>query len=307
MRKRTWAAMVCAAVVAGAVLAGCSSGTGTAGPESPAAAEGTAPSVTEGAEAEAENSEGVSRETESGGKPGTGLTSQEYVEAMGHGWNLGNSFDGVNTDETEADAGETAWGNPEVTRELIHAVKEKGFSSIRIPMTLFRRYEEEDGIWVIDQEWLARYKEVIDWAVDEGLYVMANIHHDSWIWLKDWDGDPSSEEYVRFVKLWEQLADYLKEEPEQVCFETINEPDFVGDSDEEKQEKLDAINRAAYEAIRASGGGNATRMIVMPTLWTNYEKCDPLLKLIQDLEDDHLIATVHYYSEWVYSSNLGIT
>lgn len=236
---------------------------------------------------------------------GEQLTSQAYVEAMGHGWNLGNSFDGVDTDQEKEDEGETAWGNPKVTRELIRAVKAKGFQSIRIPMTLARRYGEDESC-TIDEDWLARYKEVVDWAVEEGLYVMVNIHHDSWIWLKEWDGDTQSEEYVRFVKLWEQLAGYFKDEPEQVCFETINEPDFVG-SDEEKQEKLDAVNLAAYHAIRESGGKNGDRMIVMPTLSTSFEKCDPLLALIQSLDDDHIIATVHYYGEWVYSANLGIT
>lgn len=116
-----------------------------------------------------------------------------------------------------------------------------------------------------------------------------------------------SPEYVRFVQLWEQLADYFMGEPEQVCFETINEPQFNDGTDEEKQEKLDAINLAAYHAIRESGGKNGTRMIVIPTLNTNHEKCAPLLKLIQGLNDKNIIATVHYYGEWVYSANLGIT
>ncbi len=233
-------------------------------------------------------------------------TSQQYVEAMGHGWNLGNSFDGFNSDEG-AISDETSWGNPVVTRELIRSIKTKGFDSIRIPLTLSTRYEEADGKCVIDADWLARYKEVVDWAVDEGLYVMVNIHHDSWIWLSGWDGDLGSAEYVRFIQLWEQLADYLKDEPAQVCFETINEPQFNEGSDKEKQEKLDKINLAAYQVIRKSGGNNASRMIVMPTLNTNHGNCAPLLELIQGLDDKNIIATVHYYSEWVYSANLGIT
>ena len=232
--------------------------------------------------------------------------SQRYVEAMGHGWNLGNSFDGFNTDKG-AVSDETSWGNPVVTRELIKAVKANGFQSIRMPMTLVTRWIEQDGKVVINKEWLARYKEVIDWAVDEGLYVMVNIHHDSWNWLSAWDGNEDSVEYVRFVQLWEQLADCFKDEPEQVCFETINEPQFNDGSDEEKQAKLDKLNLAAYYTIRESGGKNDKRMIVMPTLNTNYEKCAPLLTLIQGLKDENIIATVHYYSEWVYSANLGIT
>lgn len=311
--------VLCAAVLAVSSLGACSSQTSGSAAQNAASAEADKnaddKSSDAGTAAEESPAEDSGQETEgetenkaaSEGQKTFTLTSQEYVEAMGHGWNLGNSFDGVDTDESEEDQGETEWGNPVVTRELIHSIKEQGFDSIRIPMTFFKRYTEEDGKYTAAPDWLARYKEVIDWAVEEDLYVLANIHHDSWIWLKYWDGDKESEEYVRFVQLWEQLADVLKDEPEQVCFETINEPDFDDETDEEKQEKLDAINLAAYEVIRKSGGNNAERMIVIPTLNTNHEKCDPLLKLIQSLDDDHIIATIHYYSEWVFSANLGIT
>lgn len=235
--------------------------------------------------------------------------SEEYVAAMGAGWNLGNSFDGVDTDLNAEDKGETAWGNPPVTKELIHAVKEKGFQSIRIPLTLYHRYTEENGVCTIDPKWLARYKEAVDWALEEGLYVMVNIHHDSWIWLKEWDGNTASSEYKRFTQLWEQLAAYLADEPKQVCFETINEPQFSEKENVTDQQRLDSLNQAAYDIIRKSGGNNAARMIVMPTMNTNHEeeKVQGLLKFMQGLNDPNLIATVHYYSEWVYSANLGIT
>lgn len=238
--------------------------------------------------------------------------SQRYVEAMGSGWNLGNSFDGFEADLDKEDNGELAWGNPKVTRELLTAVKEKGYDSIRIPFTIHRRYTvnenvgEDDYKYVINESWLRRYKEVVDWAVDEGFYVMINIHHDSWIWLKQWDGDKSSEEYRMYTDFWNQLAEYMADEPEQVCFETINEPDFVESGELTPQQKLDEINRTAYDIIRGTEG-NEKRMIVMPTILTNYEKGAPLYRLIEELDDENIIATVHYYSEWVYSANLGKT
>lgn len=133
---------------------------------------------------------------------------------------------------------------------------------------------------------------------------MVNIHHDSTEWLKYWDGNKSSEEYRKYTDFWKQLADYMKDEPEQVCFETINEPTFTeGDA----QAKLDEINRAAYDAIRATGGNNETRMIVFPTRVTKFEEGEPLYNFIKELDDENVIATVHYYSEWVYSANLGKT
>ena len=246
-----------------------------------------------------------SEEEDTSKKEGTSL---DYVKAMGSGWNLGNSFDGVNEDLEVEDTGELAWGNPTVTRELLAAVKEKGYDSIRIPFTIYRRYSvnenagENEYKYIINEDWLARYKEVVNWAVDEGFYVMINIHHDSWIWLKYWDGDKASEEYRMYTDFWKQLAEYMADLPEQVCFETINEPDF----EENAQQKLDAINQAAYDIIRGTKG-NEERMIVIPSVYTNYEKCVPLYNFIKQLDDENVIATVHYYSEWVYSANLGKT
>jgi endoglucanase len=230
--------------------------------------------------------------------------SQAYVQKMGVGWNLGNSFDGFNTDGI---SDETAWGNPIVTKEFIESIKARGYDSIRIPLTVHTRYAYENGTWMINNEWLERYQEVVRWAADANLYVMINLHHDSWIWLADWDGNANSEQYLMFEAFWEQLATAFKDFGDEVCFETINEPYFSTGSDEEKQQKLDDLNKVAYDIIRSSGGNNESRMIVMPTMHTNHEKCEPLLALIDTLGDENIIATIHYYSEWVYSANLGVT
>ncbi|AFC32864.1 cellulase [Paenibacillus mucilaginosus 3016] len=236
--------------------------------------------------------------------------SQAYVLAMGKGLNVFNTFDSFRTDDFSL-SDETSWGQPRVTQELILAAKAKGFKSIRIPMTAYTRYTlGADGHYVIDSAWLARYKEVVDWAVSAGLYVMINLHHDSWIWLRDWDGDTASEEYKRYVDFWTQLADYFKDEPDTVSFETINEPQFTSDTGSiTKQDKLDRINEAAYQAIRQSGGNNATRMIIIPTIETNaaVEKANATYNFIAGLNDPNIIATVHYYSDWVFSGNLGRT
>lgn len=88
-------------------------------------------------------------------------------------------------------------------------------------------------------------------------------------------------------------------------FESINEPQF----NSEPETKLATINKTFYDIVRTSGGNNATRMLVLPTLNTNdsQDKCDALYQQIIDLNDKNIIATFHYYSEWVYSANLGKT
>lgn len=243
----------------------------------------------------------------------TDTASLNFVKAMGSGWNLGNSLDGFDADLNVEDGGENAWGNPDVTEDLIKAVKAKGYDSIRIPFTVHRRYTvnenagENDYKYVINTAWLARYKEIVDWAVAEDLYVMIDIHHDSWVWLEYWDGNTSSEEYRMFTDFWKQLAAYMAEEPtDKVCFETINEPTFEATGNISAQDKLDAINRAAYEVIRGITG-NEQRVIVFPTMLTDYTKGEPVYNLIKELDDEYIVATVHYYSEWVYSANLGKT
>ena len=236
-------------------------------------------------------------------------TSNKYMKALGNGWNLGNTFDSYDTNLNVEDLRENTWGNPNVTRELIHAIKQEGFDSIRIPMTTYLRCSKVNGKYVINETWLARYKEVVDWAVDEGFYVMINMHHDS-SWLSQWDGNVNSDEYIRYTQCWEQIADYFKDEPEQVCFETINEPQFYNATETNTiYDMLDTINMASYKIIRKSGGNNATRMIVLPTYNTNQnaESLTDLYNFIKGLNDENVIATIHYYSEWCFSGNLGTT
>ncbi|WP_455719042.1 cellulase family glycosylhydrolase [Anaerosporobacter sp.] len=239
----------------------------------------------------------------------TDSRSIAYVKAMGSGWNLGNTFEGFNADNPVLGGGETAWGNPKVTKELLKAVKANGFQSIRMPITIQSRYTEKDGKYVIDAGWLARYKEVVDMAVNEGFYVLVDLHGDAWSWLNAWDGNENSMEYQKYTQIWTQLATYLKDEGDKVSFETINEPGFSDSDNCTAQQKLDKINMAAYQCIRKSGGNNATRMIVMPTMNTNFqqEKSKELYDFIAKLNDENIIATVHYYSIWMFSANLGLT
>lgn len=231
--------------------------------------------------------------------------SLRYVEDMGDGWNLGNSFDSFDKEE---DKEERSWGNPKVTKELIKAVKHKGYSSIRLPLTLHMRIGTRDTNFQIDQAFLDRYEEVLKWSIDEGLLVMINIHHDSVTWLKEWNGMEDAEEYAKFVRIWEQLAERFKPYGRQVMFESVNEPQFNVD-EESSIRYLKLLNDAFYHIVRNSGGNNSTRMLVLPTLLTNdsQDKLDALYDQISGFNDENLIATVHYYSVWIYSANLGKT
>lgn len=232
--------------------------------------------------------------------------SYGYAQAMNPGWNLGNTFDSF---DTGGDRGEESWGNPKVTKELIKEIKKQGFKSIRMPFTSVMRTGEAPD-YKLDEKFLARYAEVVDWALDEGLYVMINLHHDSWNWAAgigaDWDNGASME---RYKAIWIQLANYFKDYSDKVCFESLNEPQFWSGDEVAQIEINDKVNQAFYDIVRNSGGANATRMLVLPTLNTNdsQARCDALYKMISNLKDPNIIATFHYYGYWPFSTNIAGT
>ncbi len=221
-----------------------------------------------------------------------------YVRRMQPGWNLGNTLD--------ATAGETSWGNPMVTKELLMAIKAEGFKSIRIPVTW--NHAVADGIdAIVDEEYMERVETVIQMALDEGFIVMLNMHHDS-NWLHDLPNKP--ELLDRFAKIWEQIANRFKDYPIELMFEAINEPRFSDDWGAENEQffsLVDGLNNTAYEIIRSSGSQNATRKIVFETLTAGISQArvDRLRASILDKEDPNLVASIHYYGFWPFSVNLA--
>ena len=230
--------------------------------------------------------------------PHRAADAAETVAAMQPGWNLGNSLDSVGADET-------AWGNPRVTPELIAAVKDQGFRSIRVPVT----WDDHQGgapDFTIDTAYLDRVEEVVDQALAEDLYVLLDIHHDSWIWTNAMSSDPDGVR-DRFRATWVQLADRFRDHPAELLFESLNEPQFADVDDAQGDVLLDDLNTVFHEVVRASGGGNADRVLVLPTLHTNagQERLDALAGTIAELDDPQLAATVHYYGYWPFSVNVA--
>ncbi|MDO5293480.1 MAG: cellulase family glycosylhydrolase, partial [bacterium] len=247
----------------------------------------------------------------------TKTASQRYVEAMAPGWNLGNTMESCDTARPGmALAGtdrETLWGQPKVVKEVFENVKAKGYNSVRIPVTYEGSVGDSSTNYKIDENWINRIKEVVDMALDTGLYVDMDMHNESWMWLNTWNGDETAEQYVKYASLWTQVAESFKDYGDKLCFETLNEPQFTESDTAKQQAYLEKLNSCAYNIIRKSGGNNATRMIVIPTLNTNHGNCEPIYNqittqfLVDGKQDPNVIATVHYYGEWVYSANLGRT
>ena len=130
------------------------------------------------------------------------------------GWNLGNSLDATGNGYNS----ETSWGNPVVTKELIDAVREAGFDAVRIPTTWFNHSDSDLNV---DDAWFERVHEVVDYAYNEGMYVILNVHHENW-------NDPYEDSYKEASKklknLWKQIANEFKDYGRRLIFEGMNEP-----------------------------------------------------------------------------------
>ena len=229
-------------------------------------------------------------------QPGDAMAT---VAAMQPGWNLGNSLDATGSDET-------SWGNPRITQALINNVKAQGFKSIRLPVT-WGQHQGASPNYLIETAYLNRVKEVVDWALAADLYVMINIHHDSWQWIANMPGDRTGV-LNRYNAIWTQVSTAFRSSSPKLLFESVNEPQFTGSSgDAQNAQLLHELNVSFHRIVRASGGNNATRLLVLPTLHTSADqpRIDELNTTITALNDRNLIATVHFYGFWPFSVNVA--
>ncbi|MGN0618915.1 MAG: glycoside hydrolase family 5 protein [Ruminiclostridium sp.] len=241
------------------------------------------------------------------------ISSAELVKDMGIGWNLGNTLDVCAADRdgdgkvNEAPAegekvDETLWGNPKATKELFESLKEDGFGAVRIPIT-WRDHLDENNI--IDPEWMDRVQEVVDYAVDSGLYAIINIHHDggsdekfgAWVGTAASDFDTFSE---RYVSVWEQICERFRDYSDYLVFESMNEVGFDGMSQKKAYGLLTEINQLFVDTVRKSGGNNEKRHLLIAGYWTDIESCCNSMFTMPEDPENRMILSVHYYTPWQF-------
>lgn len=243
------------------------------------------------------------------------ITSQQLVEDMTFGWNLGNTLDVCQADRDgdgkineHVEAGEkvdeTLWGNPKATKELFTSLKKNGVNAVRIPVT-WRDHMDSNGN--IDREWMDRVQQVVDYAYSQGMYVIINVHHDG-------GGDPkfgawiieeSQKDYNTFLKkyknVWKQIAERFKNYSDYLIFESMNEVGFDTLYNKNKADAynlINKINQDFVDIIRATGGNNAKRHLLIAGYYTDIERtCDLLYKMPDD-KAERCILSVHYYTPW---------
>jgi endoglucanase len=231
--------------------------------------------------------------------PMRGWTPKQYVQDMLVGWNLGNTLD--------APGGETAWGNPVTTQAMIDAVHKMGFKFLRLPVT-WKGHFGGAPTYTIDPAWLSRVAEVANYAFNDSMYVMVNIHHDGtdggWFPLNA-SGQQADAIANQVAAIWTQIANAFKDYGDYMLFEVFNEPqngapNMYGGGDEASRANLAAYQTAAVKAIRATGGNNATRMIVLQGI-----SASPIAVSVGTIPmvDDNIIVSIHTYEPVNYSMN----
>lgn len=230
-----------------------------------------------------------------------GTSSMDIVKDIKIGWNLGNTFDCFDYKEYAKD-GETAWGNPKTTKKMIDTVKAAGFNAVRIPVTWGEHLNGD----TIDEAWLSRVNEVVDYAIDNDMYVIVNVHHDDNLWLKLTKSEEASVK-AKYVKIWEQIANRFKNYDEHLLFEGLNEPRIIGGQDEwgagtaEEREIINNLLAAFVDTVRKSGGNNETRTLIV----TGHAAAmnEEAIKAIKVPNDEHVIVSIHAYSPYDFALN----
>lgn len=230
------------------------------------------------------------------------MSTMEFVQDMGIGINLGNTLESCGSwikGSTVSDY-ETAWGSPIITKQIIRGYAAEGFGVLRIPVAWSNMMDED---YNIAPEYIERTQEIVDWALDAGMKVILNIHYDGgW-----WENFPTDEEECmkKYTAVWTQLCEAFKNYDHGLMFEALNEEGcwdslwnrYGGTSGkQEAYDLLGRINQQFVDIVRASGGNNETRHLLIAGYATDVKNtCDEMFVLPNDPANRYAVS-VHYYT-----------
>lgn len=248
------------------------------------------------------------------------VSSVQMAQNMAIGWNLGNTLDATKDNEQNYGIGtETCWGMPETTEAMITAVKNKGFKTIRIPVSWHNHITDTTN-YTIDSAWMARVKEIVDWAYNKNMYVIINIHHDN-LSISDINGhigfalsdntaiQTQSKKYIE--KIWTQIATTFASYDNRLVFEVLNEPrdvdgEFKGNewwtNNQEMINIITSYEQVGINAIR-SVTGNENRFIMVPGYAASGSDSSmlALYTMPTDTATDKLLLSAHAYSPYAFA------
>lgn len=316
LRKKI-TAMALAAVTAAAALGLTACG------ENSGEGAGDSAAVSEGSAAE-ENSQNVTENADDG-TVRESLTALEVAELMGNGINLGNTMEayGRSTLGTGAEPTqyETCWGQPVTTQESIDGMKAAGFDTLRIPVAWTNMMNFESGDYTINQAYLDRVEEIVGYARNAGMYVIINDHWDGGWWgmFGSATEETRNQAMELYTSMWTQIAEQFKDYSDYVIFESgneelgfrLNDTDIAKDSgalsDADCYTVTNEINQAFVDTVRATGGNNANRFLLIAGFGTDIKNtCNSQYKMPADTAADKLLVSVHYYDPSGYCINTSL-
>lgn len=225
------------------------------------------------------------------------ITSAQLVAEMGIGWNLGNSFDVIARDKT-------FWGNPLPNKDIIDEVNALGFKTLRIPVT-WSFHQASSAPYTIEKEYLDYVQDVVNYGLQNKMHVIINVHHDDDDWLKPTYAD-EPEASDRLESLWTQVADRFQVYGDSLLFETMNEPRLKGSPEEwtggtaEGRDVVNRLHKVALDAIRATGGNNSKRHVLISTYAAGTTSV-AINALIIPNNDPNIIISQHSYFPWPFA------
>lgn len=252
------------------------------------------------------------------------MSAMDYAKDMGIGLNLGNTMEAYSSSGCEKASYEwipkigdnspinyeTCWGAVETTQEAIDGMKEAGFRTVRIPV-FWGNMMENDGKYTINPDYMKRVREIVDYCIKDDLYVVVNIHHfDEFIIRRN-----SLEDCKKiFTTLWTQIANEFKDYSDKLVFEGYNE--YLGGSQFDENGELkdlspadgyemtNTLNQVFVDAVRATGGNNAERLLIVSGYWTNIDNTTKdSFVMPKDSAKDRLMVSVHYVDNMCYWIN----
>ena len=247
-------------------------------------------------------------ETADPGTTAAASPAAALVEDIVFGWNLGNSLDsysGTELGKNEGLSSETAWGNPKTTQELIDLVRDSGVNAVRVPVTW---YNHMDSDYVIDEEWMDRVQEVVDYVIHDDLYCIINVHHDTGAngWLRASDMN-LEENKAMFAAIWEQVSARFADYDEHLIFEGFNE--ILNDANEwvnpdsRAVEIVNELNQLFVDTVRGSGGNNAGRVLIVNTYCAGgNSQVTRGFVLPNDSAEDSLVVEAHIYQPYYFTA-----
>ena len=236
-------------------------------------------------------------------------TASESVKNMTTGLNIGNTLD-ANGDwftGTSPKDYETCWGNPQITRELIKAYKDGGFNALRLPVTWFQNMDENDHV---REAWMDRVEEVVNYIIDEDMYCILNVHHDTGAGDEAWllaDLANIKTIQTRFEKLWTQIASRFEKYDDRLIFEGYNElldaKKRWSSTDDDGYQAHNQLAQAFVSTVRKTGGNNAKRNLLVNTYSADPGQTSVNNFVIPtDETEGHLMIGAHVYKPDAFTS-----